>query len=140
VEAGGGKWAGGFRAAMPAAWAAPVTVTRRRLSPDTVRKSIRMQPDIIARIRLFTLEEGGRSQPIPPIQFGCPLFLEGQRQGHDCRLLLDHVGVELNPGSTVDIPIKFPFPQDAVPCLRLGDKFRLWEGRDIAQGEVLRIL
>jgi len=98
----------------------------------------KLTPNVMARVRLYTSEEGGRSQPIPAIQFSCPLFFQGE--GFDCRLLLDQPGIGLLLGESAVVPIKFLFPEDIMPRLKKGDQFRLWEGKEIAKGEVLEII
>jgi hypothetical protein len=95
-------------------------------------------PDIFARIHLFSKEQGGRTQPIPPIQFGCPLFF--QDEGFDCRLLLDQIGNPLLLGETMIVPIKFLNSNNILPRMKVGDQFLLWEGKYIAEGEVIEIV
>jgi hypothetical protein len=95
-------------------------------------------PDIFARIHLFATEQGGRTQPIPAAQFGCPLFFADE--GFDCRLLLDQTGSPLLLGTTMVVPIKFLNPQSVMPRLKVGEHFLLWEGKYIAEGEVTEIL
>jgi hypothetical protein len=97
-----------------------------------------IEPDIIARVSVYAANHGGRQSTIPPVQFGCPFFFEGE--GFDCRLLLDQVGVSLSPGSTADVPIKFVCPELVKPRLHRGARFKLWESGDFAEGEVLEIL
>ncbi|HMJ11056.1 MAG TPA: hypothetical protein VK524_06590 [Polyangiaceae bacterium] len=99
----------------------------------------KLRPDVIARVRLLSSAEGGRQRAIPPTMFGVPFFFEGE--GFDCRLLLDQLGVSLEPGQErAGIPIKFLFPEYIKGRLRPGDKFKLWEGKDIAEGEVTEVL
>ncbi len=96
-----------------------------------------MQPDIIARVTMFAFDKGGKSSAIPPIRYGCPLFIDGQ--GFDCRLLVDQVGHELQPGTTEEVPIKFLFFDLVRSRLVPGARFTLWEIRNFAEGEVLRV-
>jgi hypothetical protein len=98
----------------------------------------KLTPHVMAKVRLYTNEEGGRSKPIPAIQFSCPLFFQGE--GFDCRLLLDQAGIDLPLGGNAVVPIKFLFPEHIVPRLKKGDQFRLWEGKEIAVGEVLEVI
>lgn len=97
-----------------------------------------LQPDIVARVSLYPADKGGRQKPIPPIRFGCPFFFEGE--GFDCRLLLDQAGVSLEPGDTVEVPIKFVHPELVKPRLQSGARFTLWEAGDFADGEVLKVV
>ena len=97
-------------------------------------------PDIRVRVRLRTVEEGGRQKgEIPPVQFGCPFVFEGEM--FDCRLLLDQVGTTLQPGASYErIPVKFLFPDLVKPRLSPGASFKLWDGREIADGEVTEVV
>ena len=98
-----------------------------------------LRPDVIVRVRLLTVAEGGRHKPIPAVAFGCPLFFE--REGFDCRLLLNQLGSGLELGEErSDVPIKFLFPEHVKGRLRVGAHFKLWEGKDIATGEILEIV
>ena len=99
-----------------------------------------LTPDILVRVRLRTAQEGGRQKgEIPPLQFRCPFVFEGEM--FDCRLLLDQVQTTLQPGATYEqIPVKFLFPDLVKPRLRSGASFKLWDGQDIADGEVTDIM
>jgi hypothetical protein len=99
-----------------------------------------LTPDVRVRVRLRTAEEGGRQKgEIPPVQFRCPFVFEGEM--FDCRLLLDQVGTTLQPGASYEkIPVKFLFPDLIKPRLRPGVSFKLWDGRDIADGEVTDVV
>ena len=76
-------------------------------------------------------------KPIPPVQFGCPLFFQGEL--FDCRILLDQIGISLEPGSHYTVPIKFLNPILIKPRLKTGTQFKLWEFRFFADGEVVDI-
>lgn len=98
----------------------------------------KLEPDVIVRVKLRSVELGGRKTPIPPIEYGCPFFFEGE--GFDCRLLLDQANVCLEPGGPeAEVPVKFLWPELIKPRLKPGDKFTLWEGKDIADGQVVRV-
>ncbi|MCK4997903.1 MAG: hypothetical protein KAS23_00155 [Anaerohalosphaera sp.] len=43
-------------------------------------------------------------------------------------------------GEWVTVPVKFLSPDLIKPRLKVGDKFKLWEGKFIADGEVLNII
>jgi len=99
----------------------------------------KLRPDAVARVRLFTTAEGGRHKPIPAVAFGCPFFFEGE--GFDCRLLLNQLGSGLELGQErSDIPLKFLFPEYIKNRLHPGARFKLWEGKDIAEGEIIEVL
>lgn len=93
------------------------------------------KPDIIARVRLYSIDEGGRQSVLPPRQFGCPLVFLGE--AFDCRILLDQAGVTLAPGLTADVPIKFLFPDIVMASLTVGARFKLWDVKEFAEGEVV---
>ncbi|WP_412023492.1 hypothetical protein [Burkholderia cepacia] len=96
-----------------------------------------MQPDIIAKVTMLATGSGGKTSAIPPVRYGCPLFINGQ--GFDCRLLLDQVGYGLEPGATAEIPIKFLFFDLVRDLLAPGVQFTLWEMRHFAEGEILEV-
>lgn len=54
-------------------------------------------PDIIATVRFFLPEEGGRRVPTPADLFKCPLEFEGEK--FDCGLHLERSG-PVKPGET----------------------------------------
>src|SRR5262245_10852780 len=101
----------------------------------------RIMPDIIARVRLFSTEAGGRRSAIPATRFRCPAFFGEQRQNaNDCVLLLDQIGAGLEPGGVSrDVPIKFAARDLVADKLRPGARFVLWDGRDIGEAEVLEV-
>jgi hypothetical protein len=94
-------------------------------------------PDLIARIHLFPTLEGGRQGPTPSDKFGCLLEFNGEF--FDCRLLLEETG-SLWPDQEAVVSIKFLDPDLAKLRLRPGDRFYLWEGKRIAEGEVEELL
>ena len=95
----------------------------------------------IAKITFLSAEQGGRTQPIPLMNFGCPVFFEGidalSAHGYDCRLLVPEYGTAIFPGETVNgLAMIFLYPEDVFPHLRQGVRFTLWEGKTIAHGEI----
>ena len=89
-------------------------------------------PDAVVRVYLFASDAGGRSSPIPPRRFKCPVAFSPQGEMNDCAFLLDEVGVTLEPGGKSQIvPVKFLNPELAAGKLRIGARFTLWEGRYI---------
>jgi hypothetical protein len=95
---------------------------------------------ILARVRFLPTAEGGRSQPTPPKpnRLGLPFHIDNDL--FDCILWLDEIG-SISPGDEVVVPISFVFSQSIlVPRLRKGTKFKLCEGKDVANGEVIEIL
>jgi hypothetical protein len=94
-------------------------------------------PDIVATVRFYTTQEGGRSNSTPPILFKCPLEFEGEK--FDCGLHLEESG-PLAPGASATIPITLVFPRLIKPRLKIGSQFTLWELKIIAEGVVNSIL
>lgn len=95
-----------------------------------------MKPDIIINVRFFTTAEGGRSTAVEGQFYACPLFVENE--GFDCRLLLE--GRRLELGSTYEVPVKFLYRELALPELTVGKEVLLWEGRNVAKGQVVKIV
>lgn len=100
-------------------------------------KVFSIKAQAIARVRLLTTLEGGREERTPRDFFGCVFCLDGEH--NDCRLLLADTG-PLEPGQKAEVPLVFTSPDLVIPRLRVGSRFTLWEGRHIADGEVLRVL
>lgn len=100
-----------------------------------------MKPDAIIEVRFRTTAEGGRQTPVVVPKrgnghYGVPLFADGER--FDCRVLL--WGETLELGRTYDeVPIKFLVPDSALRKLRVGMPLTLWEGKDVADGKVIRM-
>lgn len=99
---------------------------------------------IFAKITLLSTEEGGRSQAIPVMNFGCPMYVKNvpelAKHAYDCRLLVQEYGGPISPGDTVEnIRIVFLSPDEVIPQLKVGTCFTLWEGKTIAHGEVVSI-
>jgi hypothetical protein len=99
-----------------------------------------LTPDIFIQIRFKTPAEGGRQTAITiPEQanyhYGCLLFVDGE--GFDCRFLVK--GITLVLGQTYELPVKFLWPDLALPKMLQEKSVTLWEGVEIAVGRVLRI-
>jgi hypothetical protein len=97
-----------------------------------------------SKIYFKKAEDGGRSEAIPLIKFGCPVFFENipalSRHGYDCRLLIGEYGREIFPGDFInEIAMIFLSEDEVVLNINIGARFTLWEGKIIASGEVLRI-
>lgn len=98
----------------------------------------------IAKINFLSSESGGRTQPIPTVHFGCPVFFEDvpalSEYGYDCRLLVSEYGKPIFPGDTInELLMIFLASEDVLPHLRQGTRFTLWEGKIIARGEISRL-
>jgi hypothetical protein len=98
-----------------------------------------MRPDIHLEVRFRTTLEGGRRGPVSGTKgvtfYGCPMFVDGE--GFDCRLLID--GMELALGLWYRVPVKFLNREWVLPKLSIGKVVTLWEGRVVADGQVVDI-
>lgn len=88
-------------------------------------------PHLIADIRLYSSEEGGRTQPILP-GFRCIGMCSQSppRVGHDVLPLLFQ---PLAPGETRRIGFALLSPEDAIPSFTAAGRFYLWDGRFIGE-------
>lgn len=93
-------------------------------------------PHIFAEIRLLLTNQGGRKQPTPADEFGCPVRVAGEL--FDTRMDLRDTG-SLSPGATARVPIRFLRPDFVRPLIQIGSEFTLWEMRMIGHGRVLQI-
>jgi hypothetical protein len=92
-----------------------------------------MTPDAIIRVRFKTAEENGRNTAVEGELYACPLFIDGE--AFDCRLLLS--GKRLELGKYYEIPVKFLYRDLVAPKLSVGKKVVLWEGKDVAIGNII---
>jgi hypothetical protein len=90
---------------------------------------------VLARIHFYKTEDGGRGLPLPSDKLHC-LFEIG-REMYDCRLPIKFEGKEICLGDIVDFPIHFLRPELVIEKIRAGARFNLYDGRKIAEGEVL---
>ena len=94
-----------------------------------------MTPDIIISVRFLTTAECGRETPVQGQSYSCPLFIGDD--GFDCRLLLD--GRRLDLGENHEVAVKFLYREKALPKMKTGAELHLWEGRNIASGEIIQV-
>lgn len=92
------------------------------------------QPDLVADIMLYAIEEGGRRVPVPP-GYGCVCVVSKNipLQGYDVLLQLEDDA--LCPGQQRRLGLVFLTPEGA-RAVRNAAKFFLWEGRFIGEGSV----
>jgi len=95
-----------------------------------------MKPDVCITVRFKTPEEGGRKSPVLGALYGCPMMIDGE--GFDCRLMIKDA--ELLAGIWYDVPVKFLNRKLAIPRLSVGKKVVLWEGKDVADGVVVKMI
>lgn len=94
-----------------------------------------IKSDAIINVRFLTTAEGGRSTAVEGQFYACPLLVDNEY--FDCRLLLE--GRRLELGSTYEVPVKFLFRELVLPKLISGKNVLLWEGRNVAEGRVIKI-
>lgn len=90
--------------------------------------------DIVANLRLYSTAEGGRLGPVIAERvFKCVFVFRGEY--FDCGLLMSGID-PIHPGQHVKVPIQFLVRELLDGRLAQGDKFQLWEGKTIADGEI----
>lgn len=100
-----------------------------------------MKADIYVKVRFRTSSEGGRKTPLKsrtPLAgdfYACPLLVDGE--AYDYRLLIGDQELEL--GEYYELPTVFLNKTVALHNLSIGKNIILWEGKDVADGEVTRI-
>lgn len=94
-----------------------------------------MKPDIDIKVRFKTTLEDGRKTPIIGDFYACPMILNGK--AFDCRLLIKNIPIEL--GQNYEIPVKFLNKELAITSLYVGMEITLWEGKEVATGQVVQI-
>lgn len=95
-----------------------------------------MKPEILIEVRFRTESEGGRLTPVQGNFYACPLFIDGI--GFDCRIYLNNLSLQL--GETYTVPVKFLNIESVQSRLVVGTKIVLWEGKDVADGSIVKIL
>lgn len=101
-----------------------------------------MKADIYIKVRFKTSAEGGRKTPLKrknplgPDFYACPMLINGK--WYDCRLLIGNSEIEL--GEYYEIPVKFLDKDLVLPNLFIGENITLWEGKEVADVHVIKIL
>jgi hypothetical protein len=95
------------------------------------------EPDIIAKIRFYTTQEGGRQKPITVQIYKGVMQFQGEQ--FSCGLLLKEV-YPIDLGATVTVPMLFLVPNQIKPRLKVGDHFTLREIGTVGEGVVEKIL
>lgn len=95
-----------------------------------------LNPDIVAKVKFYSAENGGKENSISMKVFPCIFVFEDKN--YECRLLLDQVGT-VSPGDIKEIPIVFLCPENVIPLLKKGCAFYLRDGAIIASGEVAEL-
>jgi len=101
-----------------------------------------MMPDIYVKVRFRTTAEGGRNTSLGCKEhsvvdfYACPLIVNGST--YDCRLLIGDQELEL--GKYYEVPVAFLNKDLALPNLSFGRAITLWEGKEVADGYISRIV
>ncbi len=94
------------------------------------------KPDLIVELTLLPSASGGRAGPTPSAWFGCPVSISGEYL--DARFDLTTVGgVAL--GQAIQVPLKFIFPEFAMPQITVGQVLTLYAGRIIGHARVISV-
>lgn len=94
-----------------------------------------LKSDAVIKVRFRTTDEGGRKQAPSGQFYGCVFFVASE--AFECRLLLG--GRTLALGEEHEVPVKFLSPDIVLPKLSPGLEIRLWEGKEVAAGKVVRL-
>ncbi len=95
-------------------------------------------PDFTARIRLNYKEEGRFNSGLRAERVSLSLFYRGEY--FDCLLLLDQLGIGLELGVYATVPIKLMHPQYLKGLHKPGQRFKLWRGKFVGDGEVVQVM
>ena len=88
-------------------------------------------PDFLAKITLYSSDQGGRQHPIVGEWFGCPCKFDPEDfTAWDCRILTN--SVQFSPGETREFEMVFLTPQ-AGRLFHVVRTFYLWEGHIIGE-------
>ena len=91
--------------------------------------------DAFIEVRFRTTEESGRKTPIIGDSYACPMFIDDQ--AYDWRLLIKGVKMEL--GSLYEVPVIFLNRDLVLSNLFIGKSVTLWEGKDGADGKIVKV-
>lgn len=96
-----------------------------------------MIPDIIADVRLYSTDEGGRQDRTPQDFFCCPLVIPNSDL-HDARIILAKHG-SFAPGDSKRVPVKFLAPDQALTKFGVVSVLKIWEFKVIGEAIVVKI-
>jgi len=96
-----------------------------------------MSPQLVADVRLYPTEEGGRKSTALP-GWGCPCCVSRQEPivGYDGWLLLGDTPME--PGEQRRVGFVFLSGEEVAVIMREAGTFYLWEGGFIGEAKVVR--
>lgn len=93
--------------------------------------------DIVAAVRLYGTEQGGRQGPTPDSAWNCIMEIDGVNV--DARLNLKELG-PLSPGQSAVVPICFLDPATARDHCTIGAQFTLRELHTVAEGVIRDVI
>lgn len=91
--------------------------------------------DAVIRVRFLTSAEGGRQTDVTGEDYSCPMFIDDK--AFDCRVSLE--GTRIVLGRTYDLPVRFLDRAAALPLLTSGKSVKLWEGKFVADAEIVEL-
>jgi hypothetical protein len=92
--------------------------------------------EIIARVRLFLADAGGRGGPTPSDKFGCLMVID--EKNFDVRIHLEQIG-SISPGQTAKVLVSFLDWECARKYCSVGKKFFLRELKTVGDGVIEEI-
>jgi hypothetical protein len=92
-------------------------------------------PQVIARLNLFSADEGGKGLPPRPGDWRTILTVGSESFSARVAASTEQA---LEPGVVAEAAIQFLVPDAALPKFKPGVQFKIWEGKDVGTGEVLR--
>ncbi len=95
-----------------------------------------MKEHALIDLRFRTESEGGRLTAVEGSFYACPMFIDGK--GFDCRIYLESKALQL--GEIYTVAVKFLDIDGVQSRLKIGNKIVLWEGKDVADGSILKVL
>jgi len=100
-----------------------------------------MKADIYIKVRFRTTEEGGRKTflklkaPMEVDFYACPMKIDDKF--YDCRLFIGDREIKL--GEHYEVPAIFLDQESVLENLSVGKNIVIWESREVADGQVIRI-
>jgi hypothetical protein len=91
-------------------------------------------PQLVADLRLYSIEENGRKSPVPPgVGFPCVISKAEPLVGYDAWPVLNG---PMSPGEERRLGFYF-FVSEHAEIVRSAGKFYLWEGRFVGEAKVV---
>ncbi|KEQ14092.1 hypothetical protein [Endozoicomonas numazuensis] len=97
-----------------------------------------MKSDAVVSVKFYSKENGGRITPVPAHQYQC-VFLTSETKGYDCRFIMSEEKI-LYPENTYELEVKFMDSRTALAAIKPLSGFRIWEGKVIGEGKLIKVL